>query len=250
MALANGVNALVQIFGFLGLGAVGIAAVVGFAWGAFKVFSGKWLEAKFAERLADYQHRQSLQSDSFRNELATLLDRSVKLHAMEFEVVSAVWKLFAEALGHINLVTSSVKSYADVRWMSSVELDALLEKSEFKDFEKELLRSADERDRVSEYQKLIDKYAFNAMALAYTNFNNELIAKGIFLPPQLRKVFRELSNESYDHVENYRFLKEDVGPKADKWKDFRLAGKALNEKAEYLQELISARFWDREAPKN
>ena len=63
----------------------GFLTAVATAYGMFKVFTSKWLDAKFAERLEAFKTQQNIQ-----------FDRLLKLHQREFDVLSEARVLLLE----------------------------------------------------------------------------------------------------------------------------------------------------------
>jgi len=91
--------------------AVGIGGATAFA--LFKLLAEKWLTAKFDERLAEYKHAQQKELEQLRFRINAMMDRTVKLHQREFDVVPETWSRLNDALNSVMALVSRVQSYPD-----------------------------------------------------------------------------------------------------------------------------------------
>jgi hypothetical protein len=57
---------ITDLLALFGGGAAVIAAIAGFSYWLFKLFSEKWLSAKFHERLENYKHQQQKELEELR----------------------------------------------------------------------------------------------------------------------------------------------------------------------------------------
>ena len=83
--------------------------VTGLALWLFKLFGEKWLSSKFAKRLEAFKHDQQKEIEHLRFEISKLLDRTIKLHQREFEVLPRSMGASHEVLSRRkggNLITS------------------------------------------------------------------------------------------------------------------------------------------------
>lgn len=115
-----------QVFGPL-VAAIGTVVVAGgglsaIAYGLFRFFGERWLNTKFEERLAAYKHAQQKELEHLRLEINSLLDRNVKLHQKEFDILPQAWSLFNDAFWQIDGIWG-FKSYADVKLLSPEKLE-------------------------------------------------------------------------------------------------------------------------------
>ncbi len=115
-----------KLLSFFGLAAISLGGVAAFAYWLFKLFSDKWLTAKFSQQLEKNKHDQQKELEDLRFEFNKLMDRTVKLHQREFDVLPEAWALLVEAYGITMAVTSSMQQYADVERMNEIQLDAFL----------------------------------------------------------------------------------------------------------------------------
>ena len=72
------------------------------------------------------------------------MDRTVKLHQREFDVLPQVWSLFNDAYWQISSFMG-FKSYPDVNRMSDVQLEELLRNSSMAQWQKDELKQKSSR---------------------------------------------------------------------------------------------------------
>jgi hypothetical protein len=111
---------LLAIFGLSAIGFGGIAAV---SYWLFKLFSEKWLNTKFQERLESYKHEQQKELEQLRFKINALMDRTTKLHQREFDVLPEAWSRLVDAHDHVFSV-----QYPDVDKMNGQQLEELVGK--------------------------------------------------------------------------------------------------------------------------
>lgn len=241
------IDGLIDLVGLMGLAGLSLTAIAAATWGFFKFFGARWLEARFAERMADYQHRQTLQADEFRSDLAALLDRHTKLHAKEYEILPRVWELLSEAMGSVGPLAALLQSTPDVTWISPEELEANLEERPFKDHEKREIREADRGlDRQKTYTRIHDKYRYFDAYEAHRAFHNFVVTKGIFIEPDLREMLRKIDVEMDDVLFHHKIMKfEDGADGFTKPSEIRKKWESIPAQRDEIQDRISARLWSK-----
>ncbi|MBV8766846.1 MAG: hypothetical protein JOZ66_18215, partial [Hyphomicrobiales bacterium] len=80
---------------------------------------------KFEERLAAYKHAQQRELERVKFEVNALMDRTLKLHQKEFDVLPELWGLLVEAHARLIAVTSPLQHFPDLHRMSSDQLDQM-----------------------------------------------------------------------------------------------------------------------------
>src|ERR1700726_3579292 len=103
-----------DLFATIGFIVVGTGAVGGFAWWLFRLFSEKWLNSKFEERLAAYKHEQQKELKHLKFSINAQMDRATKLHQKEFESLPEAWARLMHAHGNIMAVVSRFQSTPDL----------------------------------------------------------------------------------------------------------------------------------------
>jgi len=183
---------MLEIFQYIGVITVGAGAVATFAYWLFKLFSEKWLTAKFDKHLEDHKHAQQKELENVRFEFNKLMDRTVKLHQQEFDVLPEAWALLVVAKGMSESAVSYLQSYIDLSQMSDAQLDQYLVKCPFDQWKKEEIKSSSEKNKL--YQKYMDwEKIVNAQA-SFREFSLFRLKNGIFMSSPIQEKFRQLDN--------------------------------------------------------
>jgi hypothetical protein len=201
------------------LGITGTVAATA-AYGAFKFFGKKWIDARFAERLEKFRHDQNQEIERLRYRINALMDRTAKLHQNEFEVLPEIWNKLSITLADTLSLTSPLQSYADLSNMGAAEFSEFLGNSALAEWEKDTLRQAT-KDRNQSYQKMIVWHQLFRVKNSYREFHNYFVSKGIFIQLELKDKIRILSDLIYaailerEHEERYPDPREGRYAKGD-----------------------------------
>ncbi len=158
----------------------------------FKLLAEKWLHAKFEERLSAYKHIQQKELEQLRFEISALLDRTVKLHQREFDVLPEVWGLLTDSFNITRPVTLGAVLAPDIDEMTGEQFDDFLERIPFAAWQKNELRKAADKKRY--YIDAISWYDLNRSQDACGKFHVYLLKNGIFIQPEIRVKFSELDD--------------------------------------------------------
>ena len=172
-----------------------VATVGSFGWiiyGIFKIFAEKWLNAKFEKRLAAYKHVQQRELEQLRFEINALLDRAVKLHQREFDVLPEIWGLLTEAFNITRPVALGAVLGPDINAMTAEQLEDFLEKIPLVDWQKNELKATPDKNRY--YLDAISWHDLNRAKDACGKFHVYLLKNGIFIPPNIKKKFSNLDD--------------------------------------------------------
>ena len=183
------IRILLQSIGAL---AVSVGAIVAFAYWLFRLFSDKWLTAKFAERLEDYKHSQQKELENIRFEINKLMDRTVKLHQREFDVLPEAWALLVEAHGVTIAVISPLQQYPDVGRMNEAQLNEFLADSPFENWQIEELKAADDKNKY--YQRALNWQKILKAQEATREFHVYRLKHGIFMLPAIHEKFEQMDD--------------------------------------------------------
>jgi hypothetical protein len=237
-----------RIVGVLGLGGLTVAATVAAAYALFKRLGAQWLDAKFAERLADYQHRQNQEIERLRGDIARLLDRTTRLHSQEFEVLPQAWELLGRAVGSVGSCVSALKQYPDVKWLTPEELERIFDSQPLMaEFEKQKVRERTHQERQDEFTEILDLHRYRQASDDLRDFHNFIVTKGIFLEPDLSAQFDELSAKLWSVLHDYRF-KHFEKSKSPSWTEIRDGWKKADETRASLKAAVVARLWSDPSP--
>lgn len=177
---------------FLGsiLAAGGGGALI--AWQIFKSMGEKWIDSKFAESLEEYKHAKQKELENLRFEIAALMDRTVKLHQREFDVIPEAWGLLTDAFTILRPVSLGIGMAPDLRVMSPAQFEYFIKTIPLEDFQKEELRNADDKSKY--YLDAIQRYDFNRALEACAAFHIYITKNGIFMPPAIKKKFADFDD--------------------------------------------------------
>src|SRR6266478_2766141 len=131
-----------DLLALVGGGVAVVAGTVALAYWLFKLFSEKWLTAKFEERLAAYKHQQQKELEELRFKISSLMDRTTKLYQREFEVLPEAWAKLVIAHATVQGVVSALQQYPDLDRMNDKQLEEFVQTSQLKQWQKDELRDS------------------------------------------------------------------------------------------------------------
>lgn len=188
-----------------------LATATALAYWLFRLFSEKWLSAKFNERLEDHKHEQQKALEHLRFQMNATMDRTMKLHQFEFEVLPKLWGFLTAAYGQVSRLVAALQSYPDLDRMNESELAEFLEKCPLAEWQKKELREGGDKGR--RYTKMIFWHDLNMAYGKYYEFNNYLIAMGIFIPDDLKAEMGKLRDMMLDALVEKQFEEEHPDPR-------------------------------------
>ncbi len=226
-------------------GAVVASGTLGVAvYGVFKLLGEKWLNAKFEERLAAYKHAQQRELEHLKFEINSLMDRTVKLHQKEFDVLPEAWGRLTDAHGITAAVTSALQQYPDLNGMHEEQLAEFLEECDLLKWQKAELLSITDKNRY--YIKAVNLKKISRARDACVEFGVYLLKNGIFIPEPMKSKFSELDHIIYSAlIEHELNENEDLRPRLRESLQ-ALLGKGA-EVLKSLEEDVQARLWKSEA---
>lgn len=224
----------------LGLIGVTLASATGLAYWLFKTFSDKWLTQKFNERLESYRHEQQKALEKLRLQISSTLDRTTKLHQLEFETLGKLWTLAAAAFGEVHRFTHPLQTTPDLDKMNEVELSEFLAKSALPDWQKAELKEGS--GKAARYAKMNFWTEANRVNKVYYDFNNYLIGHGIFIPMELKTKFMDLRNMTHEAMFERTSEEEHPDYRPDRFEKGRQLRKEGSELMEKLEALVHARL--------
>jgi transposase len=185
-----------ELMQWIGKVVVGGGVLTYIAYNIFKLLASKWLDEKFNQRLAAYKHEQQKEIEHLRFKINALLDRTIKLHQREFEVLPEAWALLNDAFWATNAFVSPLQQYPDLDKLNPIQLDEFLKSCEFTSSEKDELKN--ESDKTSYYSKRIFWYRLQKVRKTVRDAHIYFLKNGIFLQPLLREKFKELDDMIWD----------------------------------------------------
>jgi hypothetical protein len=182
----------IKIVGIVGI--VG-AAIVGLTLIVLKIVthvSGKWLDAKFDERLQALKHQHGKEIERLRFKISTLLDRATKLHQREFEVLPEVWFKLNDAFWKAKAILASIKESPDIDRMPEPQQSEFIASCSLSQSEKAEVREAEDKNK-SYSEKMFWHEIGDAIAKSEEAYTY-LIKNGIFLPDDIRAKFAVIND--------------------------------------------------------
>lgn len=232
----------IDILAWAGGGVVVVGGIAGFSYWLFKLFSEKWLTAKFNERLEDYKHKQQRELEELKFKINALMDRTTKLHQREFDVLPEAWGRLIDAHGHALSVTSPVQQFANLDIMTQQQLSEFLENSPLANWQKEEVKGATKK--AEHYRKAYDWHRYVEATNTNRDFYGYLRKSGIFIREEIKVDFDAIADLIYDALAEQEFHLEHAiyGPDSRKART-----KFISESNGMLKELekkVQARLWD------
>jgi hypothetical protein len=223
-----------EVLKFIG----GVAAIgtttVGLAYVVFRIFTTKWIDHRFSERLEAFKHQQTQEIEHLRFHINTMMDRNVKLHQREFDVLPETWSLLTEAFFMIEPTALGYQQYPDLDRMADDHLDEFLEQSPLTTVQKTELKAA--ANKIAYYRVVKTGYDLNKAVDAYNHFHATLSRNGIFIVGELKSKFTEI-----DRMLKEAIIERQVQPtKFDKAMTLHSQGREL---LAALENRVQERLW-------
>lgn len=225
----------------LGGGAAIVLAAVGAAYWCFKLFSEKWLAARFNERLEDYRHKQQRQLEELRFKINALMDRTTKLHQREFDVLPEAWSRLVMAHGHVQAVTTGLQQYPDLDRMTSAELVEFLEKTPLESWKKEEIKAATKKS--DRYIRAINFHKAWEARNTYRDYYTYFQKNSIFIRREIKSRFDAISELTHGAL-----VEHEIGLQhGNDFRNWETREKFSKESGNLLASLeaeVQTRLWD------
>jgi hypothetical protein len=228
-----------------GVSISGLGAII---YWLFKLLAEKWLNAKFEERLSAYKHAQQKELEHLKFEISALLDRAVKLHQREFDVLPEVWGLLTDAFSITRPIGLGAGFAPDINRMTAAQFDYFLEQIPLVSWQKEELRVASDRGKY--YLDAIMWHDLNRAQDACGKFHVYLLKNGVFIPPDIKEKFSDMDDLLAGVIGERRMgLQNPNTAMAGKFdKGVALDGRGFG-LLKSLEEKVQARLWNSQAVK-
>ncbi len=224
-------NEFLKLIG--GVAAIGAVSST-FAYAMFRIFTTKWIETRFSERLEAFRHQQNQEIEHLRFRINTMMDWNVKLHQREFDILPETWSLLNEAFYKIEPIAIGFQRYPNLDEMSSDRLEEFLEKSPLSVVEKTEFKS--ESNKVEYYMAVKPMHDLNTAINSYNQFHLLLAKNAIFIVEPIKTAFLALD----------KMLKEAIIERQVQSQQFD-KGVILNDKGKQLlkalEQGIQGRLW-------
>lgn len=212
----------------------------------FRHFGAKWLDERFESRLQALKHAQATELEQLRFNMNKLIDRAVKLHQREFEVLPEAWRLLNEAFWATKALIAPFRQYADLDRMTSAHLDEFLAECKLMNWEKEEIRRTD--GKTAFYAKRIRWHEQGEMEQKAREAYRHLMSYGVFIETDLRKRFHDLHDLIWNAIVEHGLSLQDRHAPAPHDEQTKLStnGEAL---LKHIEQAVHQRLWSgHEAP--
>lgn len=228
---------VLKLIGAIVLTGGGLSLIV---YQAFKHFAAKWLDARFEERLQALKHQHGKEIEELRFKISAMLDRAVKLHQREFDVLPDAWSKLNDAFWNTRGFVSLIQSYPDIDRMIPQQQEEFITSCRLLDWQKTELRQTNEKNNV--YQKHIFWQNLSDAQTKAQDAYTYLIKNGIFINDEIRAKFKVIHDLVWSALTEHQLNVEDeIRPRLRK--DI---GKLLNEGEGLMKELersVHHRLW-------
>lgn len=217
--------------------------------GLFKVFGAKWLDSRFDERLQKLRHDHDREIEELRFRISSLLDRSNRLTAREFEVLPEAWTLVFEAHVQVASVLTRLRRMPDLERASMAVLQDVLERTDFAAWEKEELRALPVKDRNAYFWKHTEAHAIYQAKTSVRDASNYLAKKGLFLESEVQRRLKAFADDAWQAVVTFELLAEMRGiesPPENAERHDETYRQSAESKIDELERFIRDRFWAKE----
>jgi hypothetical protein len=236
-----------DLLALVGGGAAIVASTVALAYWLFKLFSEKWLTAKFDERLAAYKHEQQKELEQLRYKINSLMDRTIKLHQREFEILPEAWAKLSDAFLSVASIVAGLQSYPDLNRLSEPHLAEVLSKSDLPSWKQDEIRAAS--DKTSAYTSELKWQRKNVARKEYFEFHDYLRKNGVFIREEMKSKFTELSQLIYMALIEHEMNLENPHDKTLREHSLKLM-KEGEDIRKVLEALVQGRLWDSQTTTN
>lgn len=211
----------------------------------FKHLATKWLDARFDQRLQALKHQQDREIEELRFKISALLDRTVKLHQREFEVLPEAWSRLNDAFWNVRSFVHPMQSYPDIDRMNPDQFESFVAGCRLEEWQKKELRTASDRNRV--YQRQIFWHNLNDAKTKAREAHTYLLKFGIFIDDSIRSGFTTLDDMIWNALTEHQTNEEhEVRPRERK-----SIRKLVDEGKAQMKELertVHQRLWPLDRP--
>jgi hypothetical protein len=229
------------IFALLGGGVAAVSAAVAVAYWIFKSFSEKWLTSKFDERLAAYKHEQQKELEQLRYKITALMDRTIKLHQREFEVLPEAWAKLADAYASVRSIVLGLQTYPDLNRMNDAQLSEVLKGTDLPAWKQDEIKTAP--DKTLAFQSELQWKRKNVAKDEYYKFNDYLRKNGIFIREEMKSKFAALGDLIHMALVEHELNLENPHHPQSREHAIRLSKEGESTRSE-LEKSVQARLWD------
>lgn len=169
-----------KYFGLLVAAGGGTAAVV---FGVFQAWGKGWLDSHFNKRLEEFKHEQAKEIEEFRSKLSTVLDRSSRIHQIEFYILPVLWKYCSSSYQSCRAFCTTIRLNNDIEKIDKKKLSFALLKLGYVEHEIESVIASDNPNAA--YERLANLRFRDQAIKAQNEFVDHFQSVLIFLPDEM-----------------------------------------------------------------
>jgi len=163
---------------------------VSIGYALFRYLGSKWLESKFAERLANLKFEQDQAIRHVQSTIDREIHRAKALYDSEFTALSECWRLLREAYDQS---VGTIASYtANVERLNNQELERLLTKLGMEEWQRNEMRALTGKERQHAVHRWSEWERYKEVEGTRRKFRNHLDANSIFFADGFTEMFRDL----------------------------------------------------------
>lgn len=233
----DALDPILKLVGSIVIAGGGLSLII---YQIFKHFAVKWLDARFEERLQALKHDQQKEIEQLRYKISALLDRAVKLHQREFDVLPEAWAKLNDAYWFVRSLVSSFQSYPDIDRMNPAQLSEFIGECHLHGWQKDELKQSHKKNDY--YQKAIFWHNLTDAKTKSSKAYRYLIKNGIFIKGDIRQELNLIHDLTWAALSEHEMNEaHDVIPRHRENVD-KLA-KEGDEKMKVLERQIHSRLW-------
>lgn len=194
---------VLKLIGGIVLAGGGLSLIV---YQVFKHLAEKWLDARFEERLQALKHQHGKEIEELRFKISTMLDRAVKLHQREFEVLPEAWSKLNDAFWNARGLVSPMQSYPDIDRMLPQQQEEFISSCRLQDWQKAELHQTNKKNNV--YQKHIFWHNLSDAQTKARDAYTYLIKNGIFINDDIRAKFTVIHDLVWNALTEHQLNEE------------------------------------------
>lgn len=158
--------------------------------------------AKFSgQKLIEHQFNKSLEAAKAKH--SAFLDRTIKLHQYEFQVLPEAWERLHVAGGSCSSAVQRTVRRIEVASLTGDQLKIVLTNLEISQLDSDHILSLEGEARQNAFDKAEGYHKWNLARRDQAEFHNYLLSHGIFMPRELLQKFKLISKLLRDAISEH-----------------------------------------------
>ena len=166
--------------------------------GLVTYFFKKSIASKFYKENTEFKSKMAQQHTEFKStiehELDTLLDRKIKWHDKEHEVLAETWSKLIDSYNKVNSLMITVLSFSDFNNPLEDDVDKILKRFLLTEDEKQRIREQPKENRNNTFFTIIDEKLLSPAFEAAKEFKTYFDRNKIFIKPPIKEKFQNAND--------------------------------------------------------